>query len=292
MKKLIALTLAILMVVSMVACSKDEKKETPATTAATVAVTTPTIPPVVPTIPTPPVIPTEPTPANDPAVEAFVAEYGDMLIDELEGGIAESAGMTCTSTIEVAGNGFIVYMNVNGMNNMTADEKAAAQEAFDAFGDALDASLLIYQAQVPELQYFNIVVCEEDGDEIATMTADGISSGNNTLGTGSMTLAEFVEMGGAAFGSSLEESFEASSGLTCTSEVEVEGTSLIVIIKIDSLDNLSADEKTAMQTMLAAEEASLAPALQALQTQVSGLETMIFRICEADGDLVAEVSAK
>ena len=50
--------------------------------------------------------------------------------------------------------------------------KKQMQEAYDSAEDYFDLLLDQLQDEVPEIEYFKIVVCEKDGDPIATIEAE------------------------------------------------------------------------------------------------------------------------
>lgn len=130
MKKLFALALAVLMLVSMVACASDNE-----------------------------------------VVQNYVDRHGDELIPAMEQSFATASGMTCQSTIEADGNGIVVRININELNDLSSEQKEVFQNTYDAMGGVLDSSLSAMQQEVPEIEYFEIVICEADGDEIATIHA-------------------------------------------------------------------------------------------------------------------------
>ena len=130
MKKLFTLTLAVLMLVSMVACASDNG-----------------------------------------AIQKYVDRYGDEIVVSMEQAFATASGMTCKSSIEADGNGIVVRININEMNDLSSEQKEIYQNTYDAMEGVLDSSLRAMQQEIPEIEYFEIVICEADGDEIATIHA-------------------------------------------------------------------------------------------------------------------------
>ena len=45
------------------------------------------------------------------------------------------------------------------------------QEAYDTMGATFDSALATMQQELPELEYFEVRVCEVDGDLLATVVA-------------------------------------------------------------------------------------------------------------------------
>ena len=113
-------------------------------------------------------------PAKDPAqekIEKFVEENKKELLESMEASFATSSGMTCTSSIKVEGKGFVIQININEMEDIDADTKALLQEIYDGMGDVFKGSLEQMQTELPELEYFKVLVCEKDGDVLATIEA-------------------------------------------------------------------------------------------------------------------------
>ena len=149
MKKLVAALLALVMALSLAACgSKSETKITPATESQA---------PV-----------TEP---QQSAVALFAERNGAMLLSMMEESFAGSSGMTCTSDIKVEGMGFIISININELENIDDATKTLMQETYDAMGDIFTQSLSLFQQDLPTLEYYQVQVCEKDGDLLATITA-------------------------------------------------------------------------------------------------------------------------
>ncbi len=136
MKKLLALLLAIVMVFTLVACTGGVE--------------------------------------SDPAAEKiaqYVADNETELLSTMEESFATSSGMTCTSSIEAVGKGFVINININELDEVGDEYRTAMQGAYDAFGDTFDSLLVEMQEELPELEYYEIRVCEVDGDLIATIKA-------------------------------------------------------------------------------------------------------------------------
>jgi len=114
----------------------------------------------------------EPDADASSSIEEYVEENKDIILGSMEESFTESSGMTCTSDIEVAGNGFIIYININELDDIDDDTKELMQEAYDGMESVWDLMLESMQSEVAELEYIEICVCEGDGDIIATIRAD------------------------------------------------------------------------------------------------------------------------
>ena len=156
MKKIFALLLAMLLIVSLTACTPlialgqlQNTDKTPATE-----------------------ILQETEPQKNPALVAYLEKDGSALLSAMESSFATSSGMTCTSSIEVVDNGFEIYININELEDVPAETKALMQTMYDEMDTYWDMSLASIQTELPELEYVKVFVCEKDGDVLATITMD------------------------------------------------------------------------------------------------------------------------
>ena len=104
-------------------------------------------------------------------IEEYVESNKSELLSEMEKSFATSSGMTCTSDISVEGNGFIIRININELDNVDSAIKDQMQDAYDTMDSTFDLALTEMQKEIPELEYYEVVVCEKDGDELATIHA-------------------------------------------------------------------------------------------------------------------------
>ncbi len=108
-----------------------------------------------------------PNTSDNEKIKEFIEENEDELLGAMEESFATSSGMTCTSSIEVEGNGFIIKININELDNIDAETKQTMKEAYDSMGSTFDGLLDNMKTELPELEYFEIDVCEKDGDLLA-----------------------------------------------------------------------------------------------------------------------------
>ena len=140
MKKLIALFLVLALTLSLTACSLGGESK----------------------------------PAVDPA-EQKIAEYveknKEALLAGMEASFATSSGMTCTSSIKAEGRGFVIQLNINELEDVPEEDKALLQSIYDGMGENFKSSLKTMQTEIPEIEYYKVLVCEKDGDVLATIEA-------------------------------------------------------------------------------------------------------------------------
>lgn len=108
---------------------------------------------------------------NSAAVKKYIDENGDDYLEALEYSFAASSGLTCKSDIEAVGNGFVSNIRINEFDDLPSDIKAQMQSAYDSMGSTFEGLLEDLQDECPEIEYFTINVCEQDGDIIAVITA-------------------------------------------------------------------------------------------------------------------------
>ena len=104
-------------------------------------------------------------------VADYVEENEKELLDSMEEGFATSSGMTCTSSIKPEGRGFIIQLNINELEDVSGETRTVLQETYDGIQGTFDSLLADMQTELPELQYFQILVCEKDGDILAKIEA-------------------------------------------------------------------------------------------------------------------------
>lgn len=112
------------------------------------------------------------TPDKNPAIVEFIEENEDSIKSMMETSFASSSGMTCRTEIEVIGNGFVVSVMINELQDVPDETKELMQETYDSMGAVFDSTLEQMQSELPELEYWTIKVCEKDGDVLATIRID------------------------------------------------------------------------------------------------------------------------
>lgn len=147
MKKLLAMTLALLMVFALVACGSTSDDKSNNGGSGNVA----------------PVVNSE--------IQDYIDQNKSALLSSMESSFASSSGMTCSSSIKAQGNGMIISININELDDVDSATKNTLQSTYDSMQSTFDALLTQMQSEVSSLEYFTINVCEKDGDLLATITA-------------------------------------------------------------------------------------------------------------------------
>ena len=161
MKKLLALTLILALAMSMAGCCclstlTAPKKDTSASSGSLIEA----IPDVM-----------MPTEEENAALVEYIDANRDMILSSMEESFAGSSGMTCTSDIYVEGMGFVIVLNISEFDDLDDASKAMLQQIYDAMSGTFDSALATMQQELPDLEYFEIQICDTDGDLIATIVA-------------------------------------------------------------------------------------------------------------------------
>ena len=133
MKKIFAIALVLVMMLSLVACGNDSKSD---------------------------------------KVKAYVEDNKAVLLSGMEQSFASSSGMTCTSSIRVDGCGIVIDININELDGLGDAEKKLMQEIYDSLDAQFDLAFDQMQKELPELEFFTVNVNEGDGDNIAVVKMD------------------------------------------------------------------------------------------------------------------------
>ena len=218
-------------------------------------------------------------------IQAYIDSYGAELVESMEYSFAESSGMTCTSDIWALGNGIEIALVINELDNLTDDEKAQLQAGYDAMAIELSPVIVEMQAEIPELDYMTLYICEADGDLAAYMIVDAVGGPNENV-------YKYVEANQEELVTSMEQSFAGSSGMTCETSVEVIGNGIVITLYINELDNLTDEEKLTTPTTYDAMGSTWDTLIQSLRTEIPELEFFTLNVCEADGDMIAAIVMK
>ena len=137
LKKLLSLSLAVILAFGLIACSSDVVKDDVVT--------------------------------NDPDLERIVAEEGQAYEEAFENSFSQSSGLTCECKFYAKGTSLITDCIINGVDDVPEDVKAQMQETYDNSKASLKASFDPIKDEAPNLTNAIINVCEEDGDIIASV---------------------------------------------------------------------------------------------------------------------------
>ena len=284
MKKALALVLALTLCLAFAACGSSK----PATTLPPVETTTAPIETTEAPIETTeaPVETTEaPTEADDLAIlSAWLDLNKSALKSSMEESFATSAGMTCTSDIELVGTGLVITININELENVPQETKDQLQATYNTMGADFDALLQQLQADIPQLTYMTIVIGDKNGDVLASIT-----SGSN--GAATDELAAWLAANKAVLLSTMEESFATSAGMTCTSDIQLVGTGLVITINVNELENVPLETKDQLQATYNTMSADFEELLKQLQAEVPQLTSFSIVVGDRNGDVLASLTA-
>ena len=104
-------------------------------------------------------------------------------------------------------------------------------------------------------------------------------------------VVEFVNENKSELLESMEESFATSSGMTCTSDIEVVGSGIVISIKINEFDNIPKETKDLLQETYDAMSGAFEGMLSDLQKEIPEVTFMQINVCEKDGDVLATIKA-
>lgn len=108
---------------------------------------------------------------NNEELEEWLDDNGDEFISAMEEAFASSSGLTCNSFAEVDGNGFVIDININELDNVDQETKDSMQQAYDSMNSSFETYLEQMQTEISSIEYFQINVCEKDGDILAVIIA-------------------------------------------------------------------------------------------------------------------------
>lgn len=134
MKKLLSIGLALMLTCSFVACGDSEKS----------------------------------TSDNHDVLVEFFDENSVDFVKELESGL-ESTGFTCDTELEVVGDGIVIDININELEDVEDSIKDAMQQSYDNMDETFETALEQLQEEIPELKYMTINVCDKNGEALATI---------------------------------------------------------------------------------------------------------------------------
>lgn len=107
---------------------------------------------------------------QNPLIVSYVENNRDEMIAGFEEGFVTTSNMTCKTEIEVVGNGIVISININELNDLSSEQKAAMQAGYDMMDQQFGVLLLEMKQEIPGLEYFTFNFCEADGDLMATVT--------------------------------------------------------------------------------------------------------------------------
>lgn len=218
-------------------------------------------------------------------IQSYLDANGDALLDIFVQSFTAESGLTCDAEIWAVGNGIEMAISINELVDLSRSEKDELQGTYDAMQGEFDPMLEALQAEVPEVDYMIIYVCEVDGDLAAYITVDGVGDPNENI-------FAYVEQNYEEMISSTEESFATSSGMTCETVLDVVGNGIVLTMYINELDNLTDEQKLSVQATYDTMAASFSGLMDAMHAELPELEFYTVNVCEADGDVIAAIVIK
>ena len=91
--------------------------------------------------------------------------------------------------------------------------------------------------------------------------------------------------------SSMEESFATSSGMTCTSNIEVIGSGFVITLNINELDNIPQETKDQMQAIYDSMGESFDSMLAQMQLELSQITYFTIIVGDKNGDVLSTITA-
>lgn len=138
MKKVITMALALLLLMSLAACGKTQ----------------------MPSVRT-----------NQQIVAEYVETNGDELLAGLEEGFTEGSNMTCRTSIQAMQCDIYVTICINELYDVSAEDKASMQAAYDSIQSTWDEALADLQKDVPQIEHLIISVRDRDDNSLAQIRA-------------------------------------------------------------------------------------------------------------------------
>lgn len=226
--------------------------------------------------------PAQPTQPTGMSIQEYVDAFGQELVASMEESFATSSGMTCESDIRAMGNGIEIALYINELDNLDQSQKDEIQQTYDTVAPQMTPALTAIQAEVPQVDYIYMFICEVDGDLIATLCIDANGGPDETI-------SNFVYDNYEDLIATMEESFESTSGITCQCTATVIGKGIVINIYMDDVDDTTDEEKQTVQSIYDSMDAAWADVMESMRADLPGLEFFVMDVCEEDGDPVASV---
>lgn len=106
------------------------------------------------------------------AVGDYVRAHQYEIIEAFKNKFTEQ-NISCWISLTPEANSFTVKTYFNGMDGADAETKASIQQSLEDAESELNEGLYEIQAELPELEFYTMEICEEDGDLLASFVVDG-----------------------------------------------------------------------------------------------------------------------
>jgi len=142
---------------------------------------------------------------------------------------------------------------------------------------------------------FNFAACSDDKSDKTGKTGISGTSGNGGITTSGNAqdadLVKFIDEQGDELLSGFESSFEQSSGgLDCECSWEIDGTALTLNCLINGVDDVPEANKQEMQDIYDSQNDTFHSLFAPIKDEVPNLSNVTIKVCEEDGDLLADIS--
>lgn len=114
-------------------------------------------------------------------------------------------------------------------------------------------------------------------------------SGDSGSDSDATAVQEYVDTYGNAFITSFEESFDESSGMDSTCTITAEGTKIVIQCNVAGLNDIDAETKDMLQSTYDGMKDQLTETFKPIKEELPELTGAVMKICEEDGDVLAEV---
>lgn len=113
--------------------------------------------------------------AIEQKIAAYVELYREEIIDGFNQGFGATSDITCTVTVEAERRGIVINCSIAEFVDLPDDVKNTLQSTYDGMESIFDSSLEMLRTELPEIEYLKMNICENDGDVVATILAQGES---------------------------------------------------------------------------------------------------------------------
>ena len=104
-------------------------------------------------------------------VADYIAAHEDELLSGFNSSFEGASGMTVESSVEAEGNGMVITVKINELDNVPEEIKTQIATAYEALSPTFETALDDLQKELPELEFYQVKICEKDGDVLATISA-------------------------------------------------------------------------------------------------------------------------
>lgn len=111
---------------------------------------------------------------NPAEAEKTVADYvnknGKHIEEKAEALFSSKTGMTCNCSLKAKGTKLVVQCNIDGFDDLVDSDKTKIKILAGSVKSMLKTEFQAFTEEVPEVTGADIMICEEDGDLITTVS--------------------------------------------------------------------------------------------------------------------------